>query len=173
MKLLSHRVQKNPKRCKTLLNLLFWSLFILCLMEGCFAVRSMSNSEMWYSDRLTTHESGKSVVVIKSTWTQLKFHNILNNPLKCICSSFVRRLETSDVYTLTYALCILCFSFASSVVIMKTPRLPVWSFLKKKNILKLPGFVGYLKTCISLIVFWFSNKRHQYYFVLLWFPTWL
>lgn len=123
MKLLSHRVQKNPKRCKTLLNLLFWSLFILCLMEGCFAVRSMSNSEMWYSDRLTTHESGKSVVVIKSTWTQLKFHNILNNPLKCICSSFVRRLGTSDVYTLTYALCILCFSFASSVVIMKNPRL--------------------------------------------------
>lgn len=123
MKLLSHRVQKNPKRCKTLVNLLFWSLFILCLMEGCFAVGSMSDSEMWCIDRLTTHESGRSVVVIKSTWTQLKFHNILNNPLKCMCSSFVGRSGTSDVCTLTYALCVLCFSFASSAVIMKNSRL--------------------------------------------------
>lgn len=122
-------------------------------MEGCFAVGSMSDSEMWCIDRLTTHESGRSVVVIKSTWTQLKFHNTLNNPLKCMCSSFVGRSGTSDVCTLTYALCVLCFSFASSAVIMKNPRLfpcLVFFFL---NVLKLPGFVGHLKTFISLIVF--------------------
>lgn len=163
MKLLLHRVKKNPQRCKTLVNLLFWSLFILCLMEGCFAVRSMSDSEMWYIDRLTTHESGRSVEVIKSTQTQLKFHNILNNPLKCMCSSFVRRLGTSDVYTVTYALWVLCFSFTSSVVIMKNPR--VLLCLVFFNVQKWPGFVGDLETCISLLVFWFSNKRHLYYFV--------
>jgi hypothetical protein len=148
-------VENNPKQCKILFNLLFWSLFILFLMEGYFALRSMSNNEVWYIDRLTTHELGRSVEVIKSTQSQLKFHNILNNPLKYMCSSFVRGLGTSDIYTMSYALWVLCFSFTSSVVIMKNTRvLPcLVFFLFYNKIAWVCRWLGNLHFSISLLIY--------------------